>query len=83
MRPPQGLISQHRIVPSSAHLGTAGPTAKTGEHLANLLDVLVKPTHSSTPAKGYMSALTSWSGLRVGVLDPEEFFLSSDVMNPK
>jgi len=39
--------------------------------LATLLDVLVDPSKTNVPNGGYVSCTTgSWSGLRVGTLDP-------------
>ena len=76
----------HGILPASDLLDTAGPMAKSAEDLANLLDVIVDRSHAHAPKQKYTSALAkSWSGLRVGVLDPQKFFFTPDVMlsNPE
>lgn len=47
---------------------------KSVRDLAHLLDVLVDKSKTTVPAGGYVASLTdSWRGLRVGVLNPEEW----------
>ena len=55
--------------------------AKSSEDLAHLLDIIVDKSHLNASSSSYTKNLTkSWSGLRVGALNPEEFFFASDVM---
>ena len=80
IRPTVGLVSQKGIVPLSKYFDTAGPMTKTVVDLANLLDVLTESSEGSTP---YVKALPGkWSDLRVGVLDPDEWFFDSDLQRP-
>ena len=80
IRPTIGLVSQKGIVPVSKYFDTAGPMTKTVVDLANLLDVLTESSEGSIP---YVKALPGkWSDLRVGVLDPDEWFFDGDLQRP-
>ena len=77
-----GLVSQDGIIPVSRNFDTAGPFVKTVIDLANLLDVLVEPSEKKTNGT-YAEALPGkWSDLRVGVLDPDEWFFDEDLQTP-
>lgn len=83
IRPTQGLVSSQGTIPISRILDTPGPIAKSVEDLANLLTLIVDPSHPSVPENGYVTSLTkSFDGLRIGVLDPEAFFFAPDVIKP-
>ena len=77
-----GIVSQEGIIPVSKLFDTAGPMAKSVVDLANLLDVLVDPSKKQT-SNTYAEALPGkWSELRVGVLDPDEWFFDKDLQKP-
>ncbi|KAE8443929.1 hypothetical protein EG329_001239 [Mollisiaceae sp. DMI_Dod_QoI] len=83
MRPTQGLVPQGGVIPIANILDTVGPMAKSVEDLANLLTVIVDPSHPNVPKNGYAAALTkTWDGIRVGFLDPGTFFFAPDVIKP-
>jgi amidase len=75
------MVSRNGIIPISATLGTVWPIARCVEDLANLLDTLVQPAEA--PDGGYASAMVkSWDGIRIGTLDPEQFYFEADVVKP-
>jgi hypothetical protein len=44
-------------------------------------DTLVQPAEA--PDGGYASAMVkSWDGIRIGTLDPEQFYFEADVVKP-
>lgn len=70
IKPTIGLISGRGIVPISDVSDSAGPFTKSVEDLAILLDILVDPTTTKIPEDGYINSLsTSWSSLKLGLLD--------------
>lgn len=73
MKPTIGIVSQQGIVPVSHICDTAGPMTKSVLDLAHLMDIIVDPTRTSIPPKGFASVMTdTWGDIRVGVLDPAE-----------
>ena len=75
-------MSQEGIIPVSKLFDTAGPMAKSVVDLANLLDVLIDSSKKETPGT-YAEALPGkWSELRVGVLDPDEWFFDENLQKP-
>ncbi|MCJ1322634.1 hypothetical protein MMC15_007983 [Xylographa vitiligo] len=82
IRPTIGTVSQEGIIPVSKLFDTAGPMAKSVVDLANLLDVLIDSSKKETPGT-YAEALPGkWSELRVGVLDPDEWFFDENLQKP-
>ena len=80
IRPTLGLVSQDDIIPVSKSCDTAGPMTKSVPDLANLLDILVS---EETVSNTYTKLLPGkWGDLRVGVLDPDEWFYDSDYQRP-
>ena len=56
---------------------------KSALDLADLLDVIVDPTKTRIPDRGYASALSgSWAELKVGVLDPVDWDTSGSWTEP-
>jgi amidase len=83
IKPTVGLISQEGIVPISELVDSAGPMAKCVEDIANLLDILIDPSKTSVPEGGFRKHLvTSWSGLRIGTLDPEDWHYADTLVKP-
>jgi len=80
IKPTIGLISQAGIIPVSDFSDAAGPMAKSAQDLAHLLQVLVDPKQSHhIPPAGYSSALKfSWGNLKIGCLDPHEWYTQQD-----
>ncbi|OBT62908.1 hypothetical protein VE03_07903 [Pseudogymnoascus sp. 23342-1-I1] len=71
------------IIPISNSFDSLGPMAKCVQDLANVLDVIIDPSTSGVPAEGFNSSLPqSWSKLRVGVLDPEVWYLTARSCKP-
>ena len=60
---------------------SAGPMVKSVQDLANLLQAMVDPSQADCiPKGGYVSALSSsWDGIRIGCLDPDEWSLSDAI----
>ena len=77
-----GLVSQEGIIPVSKLFDTAGPMAKSVIDLANLLDILVEASKKKTPGTYVQTLPGKWSDLRVGVLDPDEWFFDKDLQKP-
>ena len=74
MKPTIGIVSQQGIVPVSQICDTAGPMTKSVLDLAHLMDIIVDPTKTSVPPKGFASVMTdTWADIRVGTLDPAEW----------
>ncbi|KAF2759933.1 amidase signature enzyme [Pseudovirgaria hyperparasitica] len=72
LRPTLNLVPVRGVLPMAHSFDTAGPMAKNPRDLANLLDVLVDPSTTKVPSGGYVSVLDqSWTGIRIGALDPE------------
>ncbi|KAK0507196.1 hypothetical protein JMJ35_010234 [Cladonia borealis] len=83
IKPTIGLVSQAGIVPLSSIFDAAGPMTKSALDLADLLDVIVDPTKTRIPDRGYASALSgSWAELEVGVLDPVDWDTSESWTEP-
>ena len=56
---------------------------KSALDLANLLDVIVDPTKTRIPDRGYASVFSaSWADLKVGVLDPADWGTSDSWTKP-
>ncbi|CAL8579858.1 hypothetical protein XPA_005588 [Xanthoria parietina] len=74
MKPTIGIVSQQDIVPVSQICDSAGPMTKSVLDLALLMDIIVDPSKTSVPPKGFASVKTdTWAEIRVGVLDPAEW----------
>ena len=83
IKPTIGLVSQNGIVPISSFYDTAGPMTKSALDVADLLDVIVDPTKTRIPDRGYASVLSSsWADLKVGVLDPAGWNTSDSWTEP-
>lgn len=71
------------VVPLSKTFDSIGPMAKSPLDLANILDVIIDPAQSIAANGGYASNLQkTWKGLRIGWLDPENWFFSAQVATP-
>jgi amidase len=71
------------IVPISRTFDSIGFMAKCSEDIANLLDAIVDSSQPGVPSTGYKSSiLGSWSELRIGVVDPEKWFLKERSCRP-
>jgi amidase len=71
------------IVPVSKRYDTAGPMAKSVQDVADLLTVLVDSDKATPPIDGYAAAIgtrDSWSELKVGTLNAEEWFSRDEKM---
>jgi amidase len=78
IRTTSGIVPMDGIVPISDVADSAGPMTKSVYDLAVLLDVIVDANKAKVPEGGYTAALTtSWSHLRVGVLEPAAEWVSS------
>ncbi|KAI4111248.1 MAG: hypothetical protein LQ339_000709 [Xanthoria mediterranea] len=65
MKPTIGIVSQQGIVPVSHICDTAGPMTKSVLDLAHLMDIIVDPTRTSIPPKGFASVMTdTWGDIR-------------------
>ncbi|KAI4220073.1 MAG: hypothetical protein LQ349_008177 [Xanthoria aureola] len=65
MKPTIGIVSQQGIVPVSQICDTAGPMTKSVLDLAHLMDIIVDPTKTSVPPKGFASVMTdTWADIR-------------------
>ncbi|KAL8823961.1 MAG: hypothetical protein Q9191_005407 [Dirinaria sp. TL-2023a] len=83
IKPTHGLVDPSNIVPITARFDTAGPLGKTAEDIAMLLDILVDHWKTNVPDGSYASAMTTtWSGLKVGTLDPENWQLPGWFVKP-
>ncbi|KAL8851737.1 MAG: hypothetical protein Q9221_003347 [Calogaya cf. arnoldii] len=83
IKPTIGIVSQQGIVPVSHICDAAGPMTKSVLDLAHLMDIIVHPTKTSVPADGYASVMTdTWADIRVGVLDPAEWYYPDFVTKP-
>lgn len=57
---------------------------KSVEDLANIMDVIVDPTRTSVPTKGYISvASKDWTGLRIGTLNPKIWGFDTEDRKPE
>jgi amidase len=57
--------------------------AKSVLDVAYILDVMVDPSKTTLPLKGYTSTLSSGlAGLKIGAVDPMPWLLSSFVVKP-
>jgi amidase len=80
MKPTIRLIAQDGIVPINSECDSAGPFAKSAKDLAAMLDAMIDPATTSVPEGGYVSAVTgSWKGLRIGVLDPNDWWVPESI----
>ncbi|KAJ5151221.1 uncharacterized protein N7482_010473 [Penicillium canariense] len=76
IKPTIGIISQDGLIPISPLCDAAGPMTKSVSDLALLLDILVDPSTTEVPDGGYITSATmSWGNIRVGVLDPRDWYL--------
>ena len=78
LKPTNGLVSRHGIMPLSHTLDTVGPLARTVRDAARIVSVIAghdprDPTTSDRPVPDYEAALTEGAkGLRIGV--PADYF---------
>lgn len=71
------------MVPISRRFDVLGPLAKHPRDVAIFLDAVVDPLQTRLPEGGYVTALDgSWDNLRVGFLDPEEWFIPDSLARP-
>lgn len=84
MKPTISLVSQDGIIPASDVCDSAGPMTKNVIDFVDCLEATVDPKlESKVPEGGYrscMKGLEGWEGLRVGVLDPEVWKLSDELI---
>ena len=78
LRPTQGRVSRHGVVPRSWSMDSAGPLARTAEDAALVLQAIAgldscDPTAEAVPVPDYRATLDApVDGLRIGV--PEQYF---------
>ena len=78
LKPTNGLVSRHGIMPLSHTLDTVGPLARTVRDAARIVSVIAghdprDPTTSDRPVPDYEATLTEGAkGLRIGV--PTDYF---------
>ncbi|CAI7658737.1 unnamed protein product [Penicillium glandicola] len=81
-----GIINSHGVVPISRRFDILGPLAKHLQDGAIFLDAVVDLLNTRVPEGDYLLALGgSWDTLRIGFLDPEEWFIpdSLAISNPR
>lgn len=84
IKPTHGIISREGIVPISKLCDTAGPMTKCARDVAVLMDVLVDGRKAEVPQGGYVGAFEEgWEGLRVGVLEPGDWFYEDKGLRDK
>ena len=79
LKPTVGLVSASGIIPISQLCDSAGPLAKSPADVAALLDVLAE----GAAGRYSEAANRSWTGLRIGALDPGTWLMHRDSRKPE